>query len=136
MKALILLLISFSVFAIDKDALTIRNNELSDIFLKQQEPVADHNRAMMYISPNLQSGHRYKPYLSINKISDTEIELLIPQGLNIQSCDIAPYVERARILDNDVQDKIFVNIKKDKRLELKCESNDLTKYFFVTFKDS
>lgn len=132
----LLLLISFSAFALDKDALTARNNELNDIVLKQQAPIVEHNRSMMYISPNLQSGHIYKPYLSINYISETELEILIPQGLNIQKCDIAPYVERVRIMDNDAQDKILINIKKDKRLELKCESNDLTKYFFVTFKDS
>lgn len=128
MKLILLMLIPFLLS-------NTRNLELADIYSQSASPESEHNKALMYITPFQSKGSIYKPYLNINWISPNELEILIPQNLNIQKCQISPQVERVRIIDNLLQDKIIINKKSGIKLKLSCEGLNKIGYFFVTFKE-
>ena len=132
-KALILIILSFNIFAADKATLQARNQRLTELYTLSLS-TENHDNLFIYRTEIGQPGVIFQEDVTFLRVNPNIIKIEIPSGLELRNCKTPQFAERVIIQNNLGQDYIEISTRNLQNIKLSCSSQDLTNYSFISFK--
>ena len=132
---IILITISLNTYSADKSVLQARNQELVELFQKSSS-TENHDKVFLYQSEIGNPGVIYTKDILLERIVPNILRIAIPNGLELRSCQTAPFTERIQIQNNVGQDYILISTSNMQSLKISCASQNLTRFVFISYKET